>query len=193
VWRAVSLLSGTIAKLPLEILARQGVGKTLAVEHPAFNLLRHKPNKEMTAFAFRRAVMACALLLGNGYAYIFRRGDGLAEELIPMNPICTFPVRMDGKLFYVTDVNGQQRKLLPENVLHIKGLSLDGLAGYRVVAKARESFGLGHGRPPARRPVLPQQRAAERGAHASQGAEREGPREPPQIVERHVLRPGERA
>lgn len=145
VWRAVTLISSTVAKLPLHIYKRTGQGKERAVNHPAYKLVRFNPNAEMNAFVFWQTLMGHVLLDGNAYAYIFRSGDAAPLELIPLAPSDTYPVRENGNLLYVTKAGTEWRRLLPENVLHIKGLGYDGLCGYSVIAKARDSFGLGIG------------------------------------------------
>lgn len=142
-WRGVNLISRDIAKLPLFIYRRKGEGKERAPEHPAYRLLRYKPNDDMTAFVFRQTIQAHALCQGNGYAYIVRAGDASPRELLPLMPDKTWPVRANGQLLYVTEVDGVQRKLLPENVLHIKGLGYDGLVGYNVITYAADALGLG--------------------------------------------------
>lgn len=145
VWRAVTLISSTVAKLPLHIYKRTGQGKERAVNHPAYKLVRFNPNAEMNAFVFWQTLMGHVLLDGNAYAYIFRSGDAAPLELIPLAPSDTYPLRENGNLLYVTKAGTEWRRLLPENVLHIKGLGYDGLCGYSVIAKARDSFGLGIG------------------------------------------------
>lgn len=142
-WRGVNLISRDVGKLPLHIYKRVGDGKERASEHAGYGLLRWKPNTEMTAFVFRQTLQSHALTEGNGIAYVFRNGRGDPIELIPLLPGKAWPVRENGKLMYVTDVNGTWRKLLKENVLHIKGLSFDGLTGYPLHHKAKNSLGLG--------------------------------------------------
>ena len=145
VWRAVNLIAGDVAKLPLHTskIDPSGEGKRRDVRHPAYRLLRRKPNSEQTAYEFKLLVQAHALVEGNGYAYIMRRGDASPAELIPLLPDRTYPVRYNGVLHYVTSVNGDMRRLKPEDVLHIKGLGFDGLAGYPLYQFARDSIGTG--------------------------------------------------
>lgn len=144
VWRGVNLISGDVAKLPLETYrVRPDGGKDRADTHPAHRLLKISPNSEMTPFVFKQTLTAHALLTGNGYAWILRKGSGDAAELIPLNPDSTWPYRENGRLLYLTTYEGGSFKLLPENVLHIKGLGFDGLCGYSVVQKLQESLGLG--------------------------------------------------
>lgn len=145
VWRAVNLIAGDVAKIPVFIYRNlQEGGKAKAVEHPAFFLLRRMANEEMTAYVFKKTLLGHALLHGNGYAYIFRANNGSPREMIPLQPNTTYPIRQNGQLMYVTQMlSGELRKLFRENVFHIKGLSFDGLIGYSVIEKARESLGLG--------------------------------------------------
>jgi HK97 family phage portal protein len=143
-WRAVNLISSDTAKLPLLVYKKKGKARQVAIKHPAYKLLRRKPNSETKAFDFRRTLMGHALSVGNGYAYIVRSGAGDPLELIQLNPLVTYPVRANGRLWYVTEPpNSEMRKLPADDVLHIKGLSFDGMQAYSIVEKARETLGLG--------------------------------------------------
>lgn len=144
-WRGINLLSADVGKLPLHVFRRVGAGKEKAIDHASYFLLRRKPNEFQTAFQFRRQLTAHALSTGNGYGYVFRNGDGTAREILPLSPDVTFPVREDGRLLYLTEVDEQQRKLFPEDVVHVRGLGFDGLTGYSAIEKAKESLGLGLG------------------------------------------------
>lgn len=147
VYRAVALISGAVAKLPLvtyrRVVSALGEGKERARDHPAFGLLRHKPCPEMTAFTFKQTLQAHALLHGNGYAYVRRRGNGQPLELLLLSPKLTEPVRREGRLWYVTRASGREFRLPHDDVLHVRGLGGDGLVGYSVLSVARESLGLG--------------------------------------------------
>jgi HK97 family phage portal protein len=143
VWRGVNLISGDVGKLPAHIYQRTGDARRRATEHPSYRKLRRKPNSMMTANVFKQTLTAHALLEGNGYGYIYRKGDRSVDEIVPLLPDRTFPVRETGVLWYVTRVAGEDRKLPAEDVLHIKGLSFNGLVGYSVVDLAAEALGLG--------------------------------------------------
>jgi HK97 family phage portal protein len=146
VWRAVNLIAGDVGRLPHKVYRRKGTGKEPDPTHPAYRLVNRKPNSYMTTFTFRQTVQAHALLNGNGYAYIVRNADAKPVELLILNPEATWPVRWNGQLWYTTTVmeaenNGTLRRLPPEDVLHIRGLSFDGLVGYPVLQVLRESLG----------------------------------------------------
>lgn len=143
VWRAQHLISRDVGKLPLVTYRRKGEGKVKAAEHPAYELLRYKANGEMTALTVKQTLQGHALMTGNGYAYIARAGDARPVELVPLNPDTTYPVRVNGVLFYAVTVAGEQRKVIARDILHVKGLGFDGLEGYSVIQYARDSIGLG--------------------------------------------------
>ena len=148
-WRAISLISRDVAKLPLFVYKRvQGMGKTRDTMHPAYRLLRRRPMQNMTSFVFRQTLMGHALVHGNGYAYVFRDSSARPTDMVPLDPTRTSPVKEDGRLLYVTTIalesgGAEVRTLLPENVVHIKGLGWDGFIGYSVIDCLRESLGLG--------------------------------------------------
>lgn len=144
VWQAVSLLSGDVAKLPLEVFMRTGPeAREAAKSHPAYRLVRRKSNREMAAFRFWRRLMVHALLWGNAYAFIDRNGLGEPLELLPLLPDRTTPHRRDGKLWYITEVAGRLKPIPAYDVLHIEGLAHEGLAGCDLVDQARNDFSLG--------------------------------------------------
>ncbi len=142
-WRGVNLISGTVAKLPLGVCRRLSPGSEPDPRHPAHRLLKRSPNECMTSFVWKRLMQAHAICHGNGYSYIGRSVGGAPLELLPLDPERTYPVRQDKRLFYVHELKGgERRKLDPQDVLHLKGYGFDGLEGYPVLQKARETLGL---------------------------------------------------
>lgn len=145
-WRGVNLIANAVGKVPLFVYERVGDGKQRATTHPAYQLLRYSPlpgRAESTAFDYKRTKMGHVLCRGNGYSYIFRDGDATPRELLLLDPDATYPVRYNGRLWYVTTIEGEERKLVAENVLHWKGLGWDGLCGYDVLTFAAEALGEG--------------------------------------------------
>lgn len=155
VFRAVSLISNSVAKLPLFVYRRTADGKERDKDHPAYRLLRRKPNDEMTAGVFRRTLQHHALLWGNGYAWIMRDNADRPMAMVPLLPDRTWPIRLQndterglqeaGELVYVTRIKDKPWTIPSRDMLHIRGLGFDGLRGYGVVQYAKESLGLGLG------------------------------------------------
>ena len=148
VFRAVDLISGSVAKLPFITYKRtDDEGRGRAIDHPAYNLLKYKPNDDMTSLIFRQTLQSHVLLTGNGYAHIKRNGAGRPLSLWPLNPDDTDAVRMNGVLWYVTKVDNEDVFIEASNMLHLRGLGFDGLTGYSVISFAADVVGLGIGEP----------------------------------------------
>jgi len=148
VYRAVSLVSSTIAKIPCRVHARTASGKRRATDHPSYNLLRYKPNDEQTAFYFFQTMLGhCLLEPGNAYAYVFRDDRGAASDLILLDPKAVTPTRENGAMVYVyhDPCGGGMRRLDASSVLHWRGPGWDGLCGYSVLEYARNSIAMGSG------------------------------------------------
>lgn len=142
--RGINLIAGTVAKLPLGVFKRLDPGAEPDTRHAAHRLLRRQPNPSMTAFVWKRLMQSQTLTHGNAYSYIARQVSGQPEELLPLDPDRTYPVRVDRELWYVHELkDGSKRKLPAADVLHFKGYSFDGLEGVSVVRHAaREVLGL---------------------------------------------------
>jgi len=144
VWRAVSKISQDVAVLPVSIRKRLDKGgKDDAKEHPSYFILKHKPNAYMTSPVFRQTLQADALLHGSGYAFIERQNNGDIVSLIPLPAQYTVPKYVEGTWYYDCDLDGTIRRFSEDEILHIKGLSPNGITPYSVFDKARESLGLG--------------------------------------------------
>lgn len=149
VWACIRIISETLAMLPLHLYRRVPDGRRyrreLVSDHPGYRLVQIAPNDEMTPMVFRETVQAHLLGYGNGYALIRRRNDMTPIALDPLLPDRTRPARVpSGRLAYKTrQDDGTEKVLRADQVLHIPGLSFDGLVGMSPLRKHRESIGLG--------------------------------------------------
>lgn len=149
-FRAINLLSSTVAKTRIEVLDIANGANSHDPMHPLSLLLsgHGQPNDETLRYHFVQTLTAHAIGHGGGYAYIFRDEGGRPTEFLQLRPDRTYPVRENGQLLFVTTIGGdygssgtQTRKLLAENVLHIHGLGYDGLTGYSLLSLASRSLG----------------------------------------------------
>ncbi len=141
----VRLLANSTAMLPLPVFRRVQRGKVREYGHPLYALLQEQANPEMTAFELRRWLMVGVLLWGNGYAEIEWSDAGALTALWPLRPDRMGVERRAGTLVYHYWTASGQRVELPDyRILHLRGLTGDGLLGYSVVRELmRESIGLG--------------------------------------------------
>lgn len=144
-FQCVSMISGDVAKIPMGVWKRlpNDGGRELHRQHHAFrrvNLIG-MANPEINAFKFWRRLMVSALLWGNGYAWIDKNGRGEVLGLYNLLPDRTTPVRIKGKLWFLTEVNRKLVALENDEVFHLEGISLDGLGGENIVKLFRDHFG----------------------------------------------------
>lgn len=137
------VLAESVAMLPLELRVREGRGSRGATEHPLYPLLHDLPNPEMTSAEMRMTLMGHLATWGNAYGQKIPDRAGRWLEIWPLAPNrMERPARgpNGGLLYPYTDADGQRRLLPAAEVLHIRGLSADGLVGYSPVALARRAF-----------------------------------------------------
>lgn len=137
VWACVWAISTAIARMPLLTYQRTAGGRERATGHAVYRLLRTRPNPDMSAFTFLRTTIMQTLLWGNGYAEILRDRRGVPEALLPIQSYRVRPIRVDGELMYRVYTDGETQTLLRRDVLHVPGLSYDGVVGLSVIAHAR--------------------------------------------------------
>jgi HK97 family phage portal protein len=144
VYRAVDLISGAVAKVPLNVYRQANGGWVDAPEHPASWLLRDQANENTTAYELKRTLTINLLLAGNGYAVIDRDGDFRPTGLLQVAPEYLYPVKVNGRLFYVLDMPDMDMvRMNPADVVHVRGPGWSGLEGWSVIQLARNSLGLG--------------------------------------------------
>lgn len=147
----VRVIAEAVASLPLNVYRYEDRATRIVPDHPLFMLLKNAPNPEMTSFSFREALMTHLLLHGNAYAQIVRNGSGRVQALYPL-----LPDKMDvsrsssGEIYYTYwrdrdesgGGDGEMITLRKDQVLHIPGLSFNGLVGLSPIALARNSIGI---------------------------------------------------
>lgn len=145
----VSLVSRTIASLPLKVYERleDGRSKQPAVNHPLARVLL-QPNTWQTRSEFVQTLQAHLMLRGNAYAWINRVTDprfGLyIKELVPLHPDrIAVEQREDWTLAYtLTRKSGAPMPIPADEILHLRGLSTDGVLGRSVLQDARDVIGI---------------------------------------------------
>lgn len=148
-WQGVNVISGDVSTLPLDTYERSGErSRDKAMRHPAYRLMRRRPNPEMSASTFKKTLQSHVLNWGNGYARIIRNGRGEPDSLWIRRPDKTRAHRDSVGVYYESEIEVGDGRWETEvtdqrDMFHIKGLGWDGLQGYSVIRMARESIGLG--------------------------------------------------
>lgn len=145
VFACVQVIAETVAMLPLHVYRKGGDGDRIEDPlQPVAQIFGGDANERQTASEFVEMMTAHCLLRGNAYAEIVRDGRGAPVGLMPYHPDHVSMVRIPRTGRYAYDVSlpeGGTRRLLPEEMLHLKDRSDDGVLGKSRLARARETFG----------------------------------------------------
>ncbi|HEU5018359.1 MAG TPA: phage portal protein, partial [Pseudolabrys sp.] len=146
VFACVQVISETVGTLPLRVHRVQGDGvRSASTAHPVARLFADEPNSLQTPPEFIETMTAHCLLRGNAYAEIVFDNRGAPIELIPLYPDHVAVLRIPGTRRVVFDysdpITGGTRRLLADEVLHLKDRSDDGIIGKSRLQRARETFG----------------------------------------------------
>lgn len=143
VWGGVSMIAGDVAALPLMLYRRVGEDRERDTGNPLYSTLHDQANPEMSSLDFRRALMVNTLLHGNGYALIDRNMD---DSRINLWPIDSSIMQVDRdrqtrELVYKVHTDRGIVELAPEDVIHVRGLSHDGVSGIGLLTAAKQAIG----------------------------------------------------
>lgn len=145
VWSCVKVLSESAAGLPWKLYEdKSGVRALVKGTSPQRRrLLRllSKPNPFIKWLDLIKAVVVNMALRGNAFIIIRRDESG---EWIGLIPVAVDNVRIDTDdgLVYWANINGSETPVSPENMLHFKLFSSDGIAGLSPVEYQAETIGL---------------------------------------------------
>jgi HK97 family phage portal protein len=145
VFACVRCISETLATLPVRIYRKEADARYLAPDHPVARIFGRAPNSLQTSVEFLEQMTAHCLLRGNAYAEIERDNRGAPVALWPLHPDTVSVLRVTrsrGVLYDVTDPAGGTRRLLSDEIFHLKDRSDDGVVGKSRLQRARETFGI---------------------------------------------------
>lgn len=144
VYDCIKIISETIAALPRRIYRRkrQG-GKEVALDHPLHKLLGVRPNPWQTSFEFIEMMTANAVFRSNAYAHITYRGGDI-HQLVPLRRGRIKVEQLESlRLRYrYSNAGGKEQVYTQDEILHLRGWTLNGLTGLDLLQLKREAIGL---------------------------------------------------
>lgn len=147
-WACVKILGETRGSLPFITYRRTGDGsedKERATDRPEYYLLHDQPNPQMTSMVLNELAMTHLCTWGNSYQVMTFNRALKVNGFWPLRPDKTAVTRKAGVLTYeTTDTpDGKRRDYPPEEILHVPGMSFDGLSGLSPISVHRETIGHG--------------------------------------------------
>jgi HK97 family phage portal protein len=141
VWAAVRVLADAASSLPIHVYRKTETGRQRVISGKLVDLL-DRPGPGMTQADLVSTLIAHVLVWGSAYLAKYREA-GEVTELGLLNPDRVRPELKDGRLRWRYDPDAGPQMLLTEaDVVHVKGLSVDGLNGLSAVSQASRVLGL---------------------------------------------------
>lgn len=140
VFGCLRVLSDTVSKLPIKLYKKDNGVKRLT-NHYLEPLLKLRPNPYMSASDFWKCVELQRNIYGNSYVAIDFSSNGKIKGLYPLDS-SKMKIYVDdigllsseNKIWYIyTDNLGHRHKFMSDEILHFKGLTLNGLVGLSVI------------------------------------------------------------
>src|SRR5581483_4589350 len=144
VYACVRLAAWGLAYPPLITYRVSGGRQEPDLDNPVYTLLHDRPNEWMTSFEFRELMQRDLELRGNAYALISRGTGRRISELLRLHPDRVEPKQDERTLaitYDYTQASGQRRILRRDEVLHVRGMSDDGVERLSSIAAYRETIG----------------------------------------------------
>ena len=141
VWACIRCLADAASSLPLHAYRRTDRGRERVTSGRLADLLEH-PSPGTTQADLVSSLMAHLLLHGNAYLAKYR-DQGEVRQLALLDPERVRPELAGGQVRYRYDPpSGPQQMLTTSDVVHVRGLSVDGLNGLSAVQQAGRVLGL---------------------------------------------------
>ena len=144
IWCAVDTISKTLASLPFGLFVQTSEGSSPAKSHPVYGVIK-EPTPFHTSYTFRYGLFLQACF-GDAFAIIHRNGIGRPTELelLDAENVSTFQ-RDNGEYFYIVrravGNRYEEKAVSYDNMLHVKGLTIDGINGEDITRIHRDSIG----------------------------------------------------
>ena len=143
----VNVIAANVASFPLLVYRRDGTARVEVSGHPFTRIVRDGPNPRQTWGALLESAIASVELHGNALVEIIRDGSGTITGLafVPWHLVTVQRPPSDRLAFDVYQPAAighepRKRRLLADDVLHLKDRSDDGLIGRSRLSRSRDVF-----------------------------------------------------
>ncbi|MGZ6670799.1 MAG: phage portal protein [Solirubrobacteraceae bacterium] len=141
VWAAVRVLADAASSLPLHVYRKNGDGRERVTSGRLVDLL-DRPAPATTQADLISSLMCHLAIWGNGYVAKFRQ-QGEVVQLGLLHPERVRPELQGGQMRWRYSPGvGPDQLLTDADLVHVKGLTVDGLLGLSAVTQAGRVLGL---------------------------------------------------
>ncbi|WP_455671689.1 phage portal protein [Phocaeicola sp.] len=141
-YRCTSILSGTIASLPLIIKRKKDGYFSPDEQSELYNLLTRMPNRRMNSFELMRNAVVQVINRGNAYILIRRKFGSVSELILCANDTVTYDKLND--IYNISDpYNRIYGRFESYDIIHLRNNSLDGgFTGVSTIQYASRVFSI---------------------------------------------------
>lgn len=145
VYTCVKILSEDISSLPLMTYQRKGDRPERATGLSVYGLLHDSPNEFQTAIEWRGQMIAHLATYGNSYNWIRRGLSGEPLELLPIAPNLVEVEQLPdwSIVYHVQQKEGGKKDYRASDILHVRGLTINGVVGISPIDCLKDTIGLG--------------------------------------------------
>jgi HK97 family phage portal protein len=142
----VSLISRTVASLPIDVIEQSGETRRVVSGHWLSQALL-RPNGWQTRFEFLQVMQALLSLHRNAYAWLNWVGRGSTRRVAEMIPLHPSQMRVfqktefDAPVYVLRRGNGEDMPLAADEVLHLRAMSTNGVQGRSALDDGRDLVG----------------------------------------------------
>ena len=139
------VIAETLSSISLDVYERVEEGKKKATNFSLYNILKYRPNPNMTSVMWREMIVQDLNMRGNHYSQIIRNGLGEITALYPLvSANMEVSLSSTSKLVYMYATGDKKVKLSAREILHVRGLpSENGITGLSPIEYNRRAIQLG--------------------------------------------------
>lgn len=142
VYRAVEIISDSIAVLPIKLQRMGENGKNEIDNHPLKLVFGDRANNNLSKFNMMKLLVQSVMLRGNGFAYIQRAEDGTVTGLryLEASDVIINYNKEKDILYYTVPKFTSIKRVEPCNMIHLLKNSYDGVNGLSVLTYASRAL-----------------------------------------------------
>jgi len=143
VFACVRIISQALASVDFRVFEIEGDRERIAADHDVDKAINVQPNRWQTPYEFKQLIGAHLMLRGNFYALVVRSRRQVIA-ILPLHPDRMRVEQIDDfRLIYHYDrANGLREQFSQFEIMHLRGVSSDGVVGLSPITMAAESIGL---------------------------------------------------
>ncbi len=144
VWACTQIITDSVSSLPLKwYREKNGQRENIDDFHPIAKLWRNRPNQYMKWRDVRRSLTFQMALWNNAYAKIDYGTNDEPIAITPLHPARMIVYRGESGLIYNYHTDKGINSFSDKSILHLKGITTEGVVGLNRSDFARNSYGVG--------------------------------------------------